>query len=673
MSDGALVKAATPPPFELLFDIGTLKHLGIHMYSTLPPVLGELVSNAWDADATRVDVTIPTSVLDDMSEIVVQDNGCGMSDADVRKAYLVVGRDRREAEGDHLTPIHNRKVMGRKGIGKFSAFGVATQIEVESVKTTGGVAETSRLVMDYAVLEKHAKKRRVEIPALAPTGQVTIGTRVTLRKINKYRTRKISITSLKRRLARRYSILGDHFSVFINGVEVKPEDQDLHRLLEADADGAPYVWRFNEDVRPESGWRVRGWIGALDRTKEVEDAIQRGISIMARGKMVQEPFLFEATVGQQFALSYIVGELHAEFVDEGEDTVATARNSLVWDTESNRALLDWGKRTVNRVAREWAEKRRLDNERALHNDPLYTRFVLEADRIGNARLRKVADRLIKKAVIDDPLGGAEAKEAAVQMCLDYMEYDAFQDLAEDIVDADVGDVPKMLKLFRDWEFLEAKEMARVTEGRIKTIQRFQQLVDENALEVPVLHNFLKEFPWVLDPRWSLVADEVHYSKLLREKFPESDAVLEKDRRIDFLCVAESDTLVVVEIKRPGVVASMKELEQIEEYVGFMRDHVERSTDPNLGARDVVGYLLVGGVADTWQARQKRNTLRNDRIYVRLYGDLLGLVQNSHREILDRFETIKSTRAAGEAVPDPAGDIPAGDGASASAKVGPAGV
>ena len=35
------------------FDIGTIKHLGLQMYSTLPPVIGELVTNAWDANATR--------------------------------------------------------------------------------------------------------------------------------------------------------------------------------------------------------------------------------------------------------------------------------------------------------------------------------------------------------------------------------------------------------------------------------------------------------------------------------------------------------------------------------------------------------------------------------------------------------------------------------------------
>src|SRR5689334_16325488 len=99
------------PPFEMQFDPGVIKHLGLQMYSTLPPVIGELVSNAWDADATRVDITIPTKALTHKSEIVVSDNGVGMTDATIREAYLIVGRDRREAEGTDTT-VCGRRVMG---------------------------------------------------------------------------------------------------------------------------------------------------------------------------------------------------------------------------------------------------------------------------------------------------------------------------------------------------------------------------------------------------------------------------------------------------------------------------------------------------------------------------------------------------------------------------------
>lgn len=110
-------------PLRMKFDVHTIKHLGLQMYSTLPPVIGELVANAWDANATEVEIAIPEAPIDDRSsEIVIVDDGMGMTEQDIREKYLVVGRDRREEERSDRTPDpFRRKIMGRKGIGKFSA------------------------------------------------------------------------------------------------------------------------------------------------------------------------------------------------------------------------------------------------------------------------------------------------------------------------------------------------------------------------------------------------------------------------------------------------------------------------------------------------------------------------------------------------------------------------
>ena len=50
-------------PYRMEFDVGTIKHLGLQMYSTLPPVIGELVANGWDANATKVEITIPETPI----------------------------------------------------------------------------------------------------------------------------------------------------------------------------------------------------------------------------------------------------------------------------------------------------------------------------------------------------------------------------------------------------------------------------------------------------------------------------------------------------------------------------------------------------------------------------------------------------------------------------------
>ena len=167
-------------PYRIDFDIATIKHLGLQMYATLPPVIGELVANAWDANATEVRIAIPETPIDERSEIVIEDNGIGMSDSDLRKKYLIVGRDRRESERTDTTPAPlSRPIMGRKGIGKFSAFGIARELEIESA-SNGAV---SRFAMDYDKMLADAERRHAEFPPLAPTGHVAKGTRITLRRI----------------------------------------------------------------------------------------------------------------------------------------------------------------------------------------------------------------------------------------------------------------------------------------------------------------------------------------------------------------------------------------------------------------------------------------------------------------------------------------------------------
>ena len=639
---------STENPYEMKFDIGTIKHLGLQMYSTLPPVIGELVANAWDANATRVEITIPDTPIDQRhSEIIITDDGIGMSDADVREKYLIIGRDRRgEKNVDQTPPPLERKIMGRKGIGKFSAFGIAKEIDIESVKE----GENSHFVMNYDKLLEKEEERVIELPQLPPTGTISNGTKITLRNIIKFKNRRISTDIIRRGLARRFAVIGatHNFAVVINGEPISLEERDLKRQLATDADGNPYLWEYDEvEIKDGTGLTVSGWIGTLDRTSQDKDKIERGIVLMARGKLVQEPFVFDAVVGQQFALSYLIGELHVDFTDEVEDMIATTRNSLVWDTEENEALKEWGRKEVNRIASLWADKRREDSKRKLHEHPLYIKFQQQADEIDKKLEFERADQLIQQLILQsiekDPDADIEDFESMVDMFIDFWKFDSFQEMADKIKDTGIEEPEKLLDLFRKWEVLEAKEMMKVTEGRITTIEELDKLIKTNALEVPTLHNFLKEFPWVIDPRWTLVADEHRYSALLRETFPESDTLPEVDRRIDFLCVNEGTHLVVVEIKRPHSKTSMEALEQIEDYVNFVRNEIDKTTGPDRQYETATGYLLCGDLVDDYRVRGKRNNLEKAQIYIKRYGDLLEKVQQSHTEFLKRYNDLREAK------------------------------
>ena len=639
-------------PYRMEYDAGTIKHLGLQMYSTLPPVIAELVANTWDANATKVEITIPEIPIDEAtSEIVISDDGIGMSDEDVRNKYLIIGRDRRAKEQSEKTlPPHEREIMGRKGIGKFSGFGIAKEIVIESAKD----GDVSRFQMNYGKLVAKTGTQEIEFPPLSPTGTVHQGTKITLKHITKFKNRSISIDRIRQGLARRFSVIGakEKFEVVINDVPISPTDRNLKRLLAEDMDGEPYLWEYdNVEIKPETGWTVKGWIGALERTTPNIDNIDRGIVLMARGKLVQEPFVFNANVGQQYALSYLIGELHVEFVDKTEDMIGTTRNSLVWDTDENDALLKWGQKEVNKIASLWAKKRSEDNRRKLQKHPTYIKFQEQAREIDKKREFKQADQLVKQLILQSmdksPDADIEDFEPVVDMFIDFWKFDSFREMAKDIKDAGLEEPDKLLNLFREWEILEAKEMAKVTEGRITTIEKLQRFIENNAKEKPTVHDFLKEFPWIIDPRWTLVADEMYYSQLLHEHFPENDDVLEENRRIDFLCVSEGTKLVVVEIKRPQSRVSMKELDQITDYVEFIATQIPKTSDPDYGYQEVTGYLLCGDLVNSDQVKVRKDRLAKTQIYVRRYIDLLDMVKRSHSEFLKRYNELQEAKQRNE--------------------------
>ena len=131
---------ATTTHLTLGFHGRIIDHIGIQMYQSPTAALAEIVANAWDADATRVDITFNLDSEDKADwTITVQDNGNGMTRDECQNKFLNVGFNRREGDGPKATSAEkSRPLMGRKGIGKFAGFGIARFIEIDTVsKDTG--------------------------------------------------------------------------------------------------------------------------------------------------------------------------------------------------------------------------------------------------------------------------------------------------------------------------------------------------------------------------------------------------------------------------------------------------------------------------------------------------------------------------------------------------------
>ncbi|WP_394144628.1 ATP-binding protein, partial [Burkholderia multivorans] len=127
----------TEEDLTLKFSHNIIEHLGIKLYQNKPTnVIAELVSNSWDADAKNVWINIVSD--GDEATVSVEDNGHGMTRADIVHKYLVIGKPKRKKENPMETSPSGRFLMGRKGIGKLAPFGIASVIDVVTVTIKDG-------------------------------------------------------------------------------------------------------------------------------------------------------------------------------------------------------------------------------------------------------------------------------------------------------------------------------------------------------------------------------------------------------------------------------------------------------------------------------------------------------------------------------------------------------
>lgn len=122
-------------PFEYVpirVTSGVLLHIGAGIYSSVAGAIKELVSNAFDADATRV---VISTGYPEFESIQVIDNGTGMSVADFRKAMAFIGTSlKRPLQSVKWTPKYNRPIIGMLGIGLMALTQICDEATIESTQ-----------------------------------------------------------------------------------------------------------------------------------------------------------------------------------------------------------------------------------------------------------------------------------------------------------------------------------------------------------------------------------------------------------------------------------------------------------------------------------------------------------------------------------------------------------
>ena len=612
----------------------TVDKLGVKLYDRASAVLAELIANAYDADAEHVTVAAPMNqylasraggeLTDKGFSISVNDDGIGMTPQQVQDFFLVVGAERRtDKRRGETTPRLKRKVMGRKGVGKLAPFGICKVIEVlsaggEPITRNGSDEEpergylTSHIFLNYdeivAIGDEPDERYLPDRGSFDNSLSTTRGTTITLRNFNYRRVPTIEV--LDRQIAQRFGIRSHDWEVRLEdntagnakprvvgsfAVEVMPNT----RLTFGDGKVLSPDGTSREDLRPgfdHDGrfYDVNGWVAY---SKEpYRDDLMAGVRIYCHGKIAAQTSIFNRKAGftgEHNVRSYLVGELHANWLDEQEDLIQTDRRDILWSHDLATSFEAWGQRIVQMVgtlARDPMRKATLQVflEAGHVQERIAETFPGDEQKEIRNHALEIATSFGRTMSRPDAQNSTAVKDL-VDLSLTLAPHVTLDDMmrhAAEKADAPVGVLSAILRTAR---IAELSSFGRIAKDRLSVIQRLDDIKDNPDTLEDGLQTLIEEAPWLINPEWAPVTAnqslsnlreefEKYYNRSTGERLQLADFG-DPRRRPDFVLTSQQGTIQIVEIKKPDHALTNEEMDRIVRYHDNMRAFLE---DPGHG-------------------------------------------------------------------------------------------
>ncbi|RAG83788.1 hypothetical protein DN069_20325 [Streptacidiphilus pinicola] len=635
--------SAAVPCLEIRFHGRVIEHLGIDMYQSPVAAIAELVSNAWDADASQVDVTLPDNVKSDSARIVISDNGEGMTLQQCQDRYLNVGYNRRRDRESDRTPA-GRPMMGRKGIGKFAGFGIARFVEVDTTSKETGERTVFRLdaevLIDGSSSYANSEPLTVELirhePA-DPSRTKDHGTVITLQGLSL--KQRPPVERFRTSMARRFLLLerSDDFKVLVNGATIS-DIEDVEKIeFSFPRSYAEYDLPVPAGLEIDGEWgveklsdgsRIR-WRFVFYREPIGDDELT-GVSIFSHHKLSQRPFIFNLSggLGGQTAIHYLSGRVEADFLDEQDkDLISTERQRVNWDVDETQPLLEWGRARVQALLRTWQDLRARGKKEAIEN-----RIRPFSQRLG--KLERPERRVVDKALLSLaklPAVNEDQFADLAESVLTAWEGGRLKSLIDELAEAETMDSEALVAILMQSQVMSALHAAERVKSQLNLIVGLEERVKRRALELEV-RDYIAEHPWLIQPRWDTFKVERGIDPLVKEvaKAVYGDAW---NARVD-LVLSSGSQLLVVEFMRPGLKADWDHLNRYERYVTRLRTAVIASDSQ---FRMVTGLLVADHIDRAADVASKVQTLRSQDMDA---TDWPGLLRQARRQWEAYFDILR---------------------------------
>jgi hypothetical protein len=355
--------------FKFNISLSILNHLGRNLYRNFITVLGEAISNSWDADAENVWIFIDK----DKSSLVIKDDGLGMTSDDFQEKFLKIGYSKRK--DGNKSKNRKRPYIGRKGIGKLALLSCARKIHVLSktadTEYIGGVIDNSDLeeaikndlTPDEYKLDGLDKSIFKEYINDHEHGTIIFFENIVdgIKNTPDYLRQQVALYF-------RFALFSKDFQIFINDIKISINDLDfLTKKTE-------FVWTFNnkndpfvisnlslvkENVNLESKIDYTGFIASVEtpRNLKIPNTDEKiGVDLFVNGRL-REKDILRHIPRASLVETYLYGQIIYDELDDDADRFTSGREGIVADDPKFTALLADLKEKMAEILDKWDEWR----------------------------------------------------------------------------------------------------------------------------------------------------------------------------------------------------------------------------------------------------------------------------------------------------------------------------
>ncbi len=554
-------KTKSNPEQGMFFEDHYLMRIHRQLTSSSDMAFAELVANAWDAGAFKVDISI-SGKKDNEKRIVIEDDGIGMTEQEFNECWKTLAYDRLKRRGSQVvfpsdsTKGLHRIAFGRNGIGRHGllCFGDSYTIISKSSETSEEIG--FRISLGTGEYPLVFEKIDVTEPLIGKHG-----TRLTV-QVERNSPRSKSIL---RSLSTRF-LYDPQFSISVNGESASLED--LSRRLE------------------KQEFQVGDM--AFEMFILYSLTSEPGIAFWQGGRLVGQP-------------SWILGNesIADKRTKAGRDYSVIVKTNDIGDFVQE----DWSGFRRERIEElqpvfDAVTERYIDYCRQINKENYTsTRDELKAEfsaelQTSSTLVKYEFEEAISVILETHPTASKPTIKAALETVLQLGRKRGGVELLQKLSDMDGESVENLNAVLEEWTVRDICVVLDEIDRRIRTVDAIAKLAPDKATpELSILHPLVTEARWLFGPEFDspeytsnqwlsttakkIFKNQVDVSKLTVPQ-KRADLVILEDYTIsltgtdhfdsEYGSLSLTDRILLIELKKGGSEINREERSQLVEYV-----------------------------------------------------------------------------------------------------------